>query len=119
MVEARLSQEKAGTVKIWNGLVSQIPSGWALCDGSNGTPDLRGKFVKGAQSGDEGGSGGSTTYTHTGLVVDAHAGVANLRTGGAAIGFADDAARSHNVTPPSDHVNVEPPFYKLCYIMKL
>lgn len=26
----------------------QIPSGWALCDGENGTPDLRDKFVVGA-----------------------------------------------------------------------
>ena len=25
-----------------------IPSGWALCDGTNGTPDLRGRFIKGA-----------------------------------------------------------------------
>lgn len=29
------------------GLMSQIPEGWQLCDGSNGTPDLRGQFVVG------------------------------------------------------------------------
>lgn len=34
-----------GTIIMWNG--SSIPDGWALCDGSNGTPDLRGRFPLG------------------------------------------------------------------------
>jgi microcystin-dependent protein len=33
----------AGAILMWSG--SSIPSGWALCDGSNGTPDLRGRFI--------------------------------------------------------------------------
>jgi microcystin-dependent protein len=32
-----------GTIVMWTG--STAPSGWALCDGNNGTPDLRGRFV--------------------------------------------------------------------------
>lgn len=32
-----------GTIIAWNGVTP--PAGWALCDGANGTPDLRGKFV--------------------------------------------------------------------------
>lgn len=36
-----------GGIIIWHGLASAIPSGWALCDGTNGTPDLRGRFVMG------------------------------------------------------------------------
>tara|TARA_R110002020_G_scaffold382292_3_gene593089 strand:- start:49 stop:594 length:546 start_codon:yes stop_codon:yes gene_type:complete len=37
---------------MWSGgtLASQLPSGWVLCNGSNGTPDLRGKFVVGDDS---------------------------------------------------------------------
>ncbi len=35
-----------GGIIMWSG--SSIPSGWALCDGSNGTPDLRGRFIIGA-----------------------------------------------------------------------
>ena len=34
----------------WSGLISQIPTGFVLCNGSNGTPDLRNKFVIGASS---------------------------------------------------------------------
>jgi len=34
----------------WNGVLSHIPNGWVLCDGSNGTPDLRGKFILGESS---------------------------------------------------------------------
>ena len=35
---------------MWSGTISNIPSGWSLCNGSNGTPDLRNKFVVGAHS---------------------------------------------------------------------
>ena len=36
-----------GVIVVWSGQSTNIPFGWALCDGSNGTPDLRGKFVMG------------------------------------------------------------------------
>lgn len=29
----------------WSGAIIAIPSGWSLCDGTNGTPDLRDKFI--------------------------------------------------------------------------
>lgn len=35
-------------VCIWYGEIVDIPAGWALCDGNNGTPNLRDKFVVGA-----------------------------------------------------------------------
>ena len=34
-----------GLIATWNGVVSELPEGWAQCDGSHGTPDLRDKFV--------------------------------------------------------------------------
>lgn len=37
-----------GIIVMWSGLLSQIPEGWVLCDGTNGTPDLRDKFIVGA-----------------------------------------------------------------------
>lgn len=33
---------------LWYGVASQIPNGWHICDGTNGLPDLRGKFLMGA-----------------------------------------------------------------------
>jgi hypothetical protein len=30
-----------GLIVMWNGNIRKIPDGWALCDGTQGTPDLR------------------------------------------------------------------------------
>jgi len=38
----------SGGIILWSGSVGSIPAGWYLCDGNNGTPDLRDKFVRGA-----------------------------------------------------------------------
>ncbi len=38
--------------------------GWDVCDGSGGAPDLRDKFIRGAD-GNAGGTGGADTHTHT------------------------------------------------------
>lgn len=37
-----------GAIIMWYGTVATIPMGWALCDGSNDTPDLRDRFIVGA-----------------------------------------------------------------------
>lgn len=41
-----------GFIGMWSGTIATIPSGWALCNGSSGTPDLRDKFIIGASSDD-------------------------------------------------------------------
>lgn len=40
----------SGGIILWSGSVASIPSGWLLCNGSSGTPDLRDRFVVGAGS---------------------------------------------------------------------
>ena len=42
-----------GGIIMWSGTVAGISTltGWALCDGANGTPDLRNRFIVGAHSG--------------------------------------------------------------------
>lgn len=51
-----------GTILMWYG--ERIPDGWALCDGTGGTPDLMGRFPLGSGGDFQfGSSGGSTQYT--------------------------------------------------------
>ena len=38
----------SGIITMWSGTIATIPSGWLLCNGSSGTPDLRNRFVIGA-----------------------------------------------------------------------
>jgi hypothetical protein len=39
-----------GAIIMWSGDPAKLPSGWVLCDGKNGTPDLRGRFIVGYNS---------------------------------------------------------------------
>ncbi len=41
-----------GIIVMWSGQLTSIPDGWALCDGSKDTPDLRGRFVMGSNPSD-------------------------------------------------------------------
>lgn len=61
----------SGAIVMWGGLIANIPAGWLLCNGQNGTPDLRDRFIKGATL-EAGATGGSATHTHA-----AHTGVIN------------------------------------------
>lgn len=55
-----------GAIVMWSGALDAIPDGWTLCDGSDGTPDLRDRFVLGAGVGEEpGSSGGAHSITLT------------------------------------------------------
>lgn len=66
----------SGGIIIWSGSSATIPTGWVLCNGSSGTPDLRNRFVVGAGSTYAvGATGGSTdaivvSHTHTATVTD-------------------------------------------------
>lgn len=54
----------SGTIILWTSTYATIPTGWTACDGTNGTPDLRSLFARGAGSGvATGDTGGSTTHT--------------------------------------------------------
>ena len=57
----------SGGIIMWSGSIASIPSGLYLCNGSNGTPDLRDRFVVGAGSSySVDGTGGSTTTSAAG-----------------------------------------------------
>ena len=59
-VAAAVFAVPTGGIIMWSGAQAAIPSGWLLCNGANGTPDLRDRFVIGAgNSYGVGASGGS------------------------------------------------------------
>jgi hypothetical protein len=59
----------AGGILLWSGSIGSIPAGYVLCNGSNGTPDLRDRFVVGAGStysvDGTGGSANAIVVSHT------------------------------------------------------
>jgi hypothetical protein len=52
---------------MWSGAIASIPTGYVLCNGSNGTPDLRDKFVVGAGNSYVVGATSNTTGTGSNL----------------------------------------------------
>ena len=54
-----------GGIIMWSGSIATIPTGWSLCNGSNGTPDLRNKFIIGAFQDSAGDSRTTITGSNT------------------------------------------------------
>ncbi len=63
-----------GLIELWAGTTPAIPQGWQLCDGTNGSPDLRDKFVRGINTAiDQPGSiGGQDTVTLSASTLPVH-----------------------------------------------
>lgn len=62
-----------GMISLWYGSIGSVPTGWYLCDGTNGTPDLRDRFVIAAGSSYAvGATGGTATNTLTTNELPAH-----------------------------------------------
>jgi hypothetical protein len=77
----------AGMIMMWSGTIATIPSGWYLCNGSNGTPDLRNKFIIGAYQD----SSGTAYTTITG---------SNTQTGGTKDAIVVSHTHTATVTDP-------------------
>ena len=115
-------------------------TGWHICDGTNGTPDLRGRFILGASDGHAVGStGGEENHTLTikelpkvsGSVQNyliwgtnrAESGVLHNSVGGtkfpsaaAENAYASKISISFGNNQPHNNM---PPYYALSYIMKI
>jgi len=136
----------SGVITMWSGSVGSVPSGWNLCDGTNGTPNLVNRFVVGAGSTySVGSTGGSTdaivvshthtatsvvtdpghlhSYTTSNLTIDANNGgnragaSTTLNTASATTGIT--VATTNSSTGTSGTNANLPPYYALAYIMKL
>lgn len=58
----------SGTIAMYNGQ-SEIPEGWAICDGNNGTPNLVGKFIKAVSAIDQIGDNESELNENNELII--------------------------------------------------
>lgn len=135
----------SGGIIIWSGSTGSIPVGWYLCNGSNGTPDLRDRFIVGAGNTYAVNATGGTadaivvshTHTATSVVTDpghTHVianGLGATGSGGDALitsgtpsqssqsAFTGITVTTTNTTAGVSGTNANlPPYYALAYIMK-
>ena len=72
--EIEVSSVPKGSILPWYGNLNSIPSGFALCNGQNGTPDLRNRFLVGAGNAYSlGATGGADWVTLTSGQMPSHA----------------------------------------------
>jgi microcystin-dependent protein len=105
---AALAAFPVGGIIMWSGSIVSIPSGWLLCNGSSGTPDLRDRFIVGAGSTYAvNATGGFATYslstaqlpshTHTGTTANVDI---NHTHSGTTAGMNSNTTHSHGVSDP-------------------
>lgn len=108
-----------GIIVLWSGAIADIPAGWALCDGTLGTPDLRNKFIVAAGDVyDPGDFGGVLNQTHT-FTGDGHSHTFETGTYIAPGATLNNVTSSNPATGTTDVADNRPPYFALCYIMKL
>ena len=119
-----------GMIMMYNG--SSAPSGWAICDGQNGTPDLRDRFIVGTGSSYSlGNTGGANSVTLTTAQMPSHKHTTSVdntnlfpSSGQTSIGFGGAGSypattfTMNNEGGGQAHEN-RPPYYALMFIMKL
>ena len=106
---------EAGMIGMFESLTP--PENWSLCDGNNGTPDLRNYFIKHVAEGDKGAATGDGTLTVTATLTHGshgHFGDTAESVGGTAI-------HSEYTMPPhtvNQNYSWLPAYYALAFIMK-
>lgn len=127
-----------GCIILWSGAKNDIPDGWALCDGQsyNGhaTPNLRDRFVVGAGGAYAvGATGGEATHTLTKEEMPSHNHSYQFKGADLKGSWDDDNYFYNQSGEYSKNSNTKwtdstgggrahenrPPFYALCYIMRV
>ncbi|MBZ0267945.1 T9SS type A sorting domain-containing protein [bacterium] len=117
-----LAAAPPGLILMWSGSMASLPADWVPCDGTNGTPDLRNRFIRGTTGAEEpGATGGSTTHNHT---VDppptSSSYASNSVAQGAGASNVSGAFHVHTVDVPqfsSGSGSSIPPYVKLAFVM--
>ena len=107
-----------GMVVAWYGLRADIPDGWQACNGQNGTPDLRDRFIFGcgpAVGLDD--VGGTLTHTHAGESQHHHE-INSGKNIAAGTGYRHQTLAASNVGETGS-ADTLPPYLGLWYIMKM
>ena len=82
----------SGVILMWSGSADNIPSGWLLCDGSNGTPPLQDRFIVGAGSAYQvNDTGGAASVTLSSSQIPSH-------THSVSLTAASNGSHTHNDT---------------------
>jgi hypothetical protein len=113
------SDFKIGMILLWSGSIVSIPAGWHLCDGLDGTPDLRDRFIFGAGFRcAPGETGGFDEHNHhININTLSPNSTIQVQHGTGATVPADDHV--HEIDSDTETSGVWPPYYALAYIMKL
>ena len=117
---------KAETVVMFKGVIADIPTGWVICDGNNGTDNMLTRFPKQVDSAvtEAGTTGGATSKTTSGHVhTNPTTGSPNtITTGGFSSGSQAQDNHTHgqgNTGSNTDGItDIRPLFIDVLYIMK-
>ncbi len=120
--EAIKASIPTGAVMAWHPTPDRVkegkiipPSGWAICDGTNGTPDLRGRFIRGTSEWRQAVvTGGAETHNHKGAT-DQNGTYWQAHGGGGGAYNQVHPNHAHGIQADSSL----PPYAQLIYIMKI
>lgn len=100
-----------GIILAWYAKSGSIPPDWAVCDGSNGTPDLRGRFIRGVSDFVDVGPTGGQDTNQVVVSEDSRKG-SDWRWGDTPWNSGSNPAR-----PTTQTISNLPPYVDILYIM--
>ena len=118
-----------GSIIMFNGKAEEIPSGWAICDGTNGTPNLLDRFILASTY--CGGTGGQSQITlsvsqlppHKHRVAKCWYGKSDNADDRQVVRWDDSVSTNDQILTEETGfglpINIMPPYYRLIYIMKV